>query len=36
MARDTSVSLGDHFTAFIDAQVKEGRYELAARGIRLV
>ena len=26
MPRNTSVSLGDHFANFIDAQVGEGRY----------
>jgi antitoxin ParD1/3/4 len=34
MARNTSVSLGDHFTRFIDAQVKEGRYGSASDVVR--
>ena len=34
MARNTSVSLGDHFANFIDAQVGEGRYGTASDVIR--
>jgi len=34
MARNTSISLGDHFTSFIDAQVQEGRYGSASDVIR--
>jgi antitoxin ParD1/3/4 len=34
MARNTSVSLGDHFGEFIDAKVKEGRYGSASDVIR--
>ena len=34
MARNTSVSLGDHFVAFIDAQVQEGRYGSASDVVR--
>lgn len=34
MARNTSVSLGDHFADFIDAQVGEGRYGSASDVIR--
>jgi antitoxin ParD1/3/4 len=34
MARNTSVSLGDHFTAFIDEKVREGRYSSASDVIR--
>lgn len=34
MARNTSVSLGDHFTTFIDEKVKEGRYGSASDVIR--
>ena len=34
MPRNTSVSLGDHFTSFIDAQVKTGRYGSASDVVR--
>jgi len=34
MARNTSVSLGDHFAGFIDEKVKEGRYGSASEVIR--
>ena len=34
MPRNTSVSLGDHFTSFIDAQVQEGRYGSASDVVR--
>lgn len=34
MARNTSVSLGDHFAAFIDAQVEAGRYNSASDVVR--
>ncbi len=34
MARNTSVSLGDHFAAFIDGQVQTGRYGSASDVVR--
>lgn len=34
MPRNTSVSLGDHFTTFIDAQVQAGRYGSASDVVR--
>lgn len=34
MARNTSVSLGDHFVTFIDAQVHAGRYGSASDVVR--
>ncbi len=34
MARNTSVSLGDHFSTFIDEKVQEGRYGSASDVIR--
>lgn len=33
-SKNTSVSLGDHFQAFIDAQLAEGRYGSASEVIR--
>lgn len=34
MAKNTSVSLGEHFTAFLGAQVGSGRYGNASEVIR--
>ena len=34
MARNTSVSLGEHFNGFIDGQVKSGRYRSASDVVR--
>jgi antitoxin ParD1/3/4 len=34
MTRNTSVSLGEHFADFIDAQVKTGRYGSASDVVR--
>ena len=34
MARNTSMSLGDHFASFIDTQVQSGRYGSASDVVR--
>jgi antitoxin ParD1/3/4 len=34
MARNTSISLGDHFATFIDTQVQGGRYGSASDVVR--
>ena len=34
MARNTSVSLGDHFIAFVETQIDRGRYASASDVVR--
>jgi len=34
VAKNTSISLGDHFTGFIDTQVQTGRYSSASDVVR--
>jgi len=34
MAKNTSISLGDHFAGFVETQVSEGRYQSASEVIR--
>lgn len=34
MTRNTSISLGDHFDSFVDAQVESGRYGSASDVVR--
>lgn len=34
MAKNTSFSIGEHFTGFIEAQVNEGRYSSASDVVR--
>lgn len=40
MAKNTSIILGDHFSAFVDRQLAEGRYgsasEIVRAGLRLL
>ena len=40
MSKNTSISLGDHFTAFVDRQLVQGRYgsasEVVRAGLRLL
>ena len=35
MAKNTSISLGDHFASFIDTQVQAGRYGSASDVVRV-
>ena len=34
MTKNTSISLGDHFVRFIDAEVEQGRYGSASEVVR--
>jgi len=34
MAKNTSISLGDHFTSFVDRQLAHGRYASASEVVR--
>jgi antitoxin ParD1/3/4 len=34
MARNTSISLGDHFATFVDERVADGRYSSASEVVR--
>ena len=34
MARNTSINLGDHFNAFIDTQIQDGRYGSVSEVVR--
>lgn len=40
MAKNTSIALGDHFTAFVKEQVSQGRYgsvsEIVRAGLRIL
>jgi antitoxin ParD1/3/4 len=40
MSKNTSISLGDHFTRFVDSQLEQGRYgsasEVVRAGLRLL
>jgi len=34
MARNTSVTLGDHFEAFITSKIKQGRFQSVSEAVR--
>jgi len=34
MRKNTSFSLGDHFTGFVETQIKNGRYQSASEVVR--
>ncbi len=34
MPRNTSVTIGDHFSQFIDSKIKEGRFETLSEAVR--
>lgn len=34
MSRTTSVTIGDHFSGFIDSKIKEGRYGSTSEAVR--
>ena len=34
MARNTSVTLGEHFEEFIECKIKEGRYQSTSEAVR--
>ena len=34
MSRNTSVTLGDHFTAFVDSKIQAGRFESTSEAVR--
>lgn len=34
MPRNTSVTIGEHFSGFIDSKIKEGRFESVSEAVR--
>ena len=34
MSRNTSVTIGDHFSQFVDGKIKEGRFETLSEAVR--
>jgi antitoxin ParD1/3/4 len=34
MPRNTSVTIGDHFSQFVDSKIKEGRFETLSEAVR--